>query len=334
MTTIDTAFINGMLADASYVSGLANGRSGSDLAGDLGPRMIPTLADYIGKNFTVVTQIESGLSSFDATVWRANSADGTANPNGKVYVSMRGTQQFTDFLVDVDLAVTGNARAQVTDMVNWWLRASTPIGQQAKQIVALGPLYALTTSVPGQGIVSASDLAAGVEVNGHSLGGYLASAFTRLFGNQAHVSHTSTFNSAGFAPGSEAAFTDLQNLIGAGLGLGRFPNDSEQTNYFAKNGLNFTTNSFYFNQQGRRVDISNESDATQVGNHYMYKLTDALALGATLEKLDSTFTTAKLNLLLDAGSNKTEASIEGVFDEPDDLLFGESALSHVRHSPG
>ena len=239
MTTINETYTNALLADAAYVGGLS---STSDLVTKLGERMTPTLAAYISKNFSVVTQIESGLSSFDATVWRANNADGTPNPTGKLYVSMRGTQQPTDFLVDADLAVSGNARAQVTDMINWWLRISAPAGQQAKQIQALGSLYVAATSVPGEGVVSAADLASGMEVNGHSLGGYLATAFTRLFGTQANVQHTSTFNSAGFAPGSEADFTNLQNLIGPGLGMGHFPNQAEPSNYFAVNNSTVASN--------------------------------------------------------------------------------------------
>lgn len=314
MPTMNEVFTNALLADASYVANLAAAATPGALTQALSERMTPTLAASISKNFSVVTQIESGLSSFDSVVWRANNSDGTPNPSGKLYVSMRGTQQFTDFLVDADLSVTGNARAQVTDMINWWLRISTPVGQQAKQISAQGSLYVAATSVMGEGVVSAADLASGIEVNGHSLGGYLATAFTRLFGSQAQVQHTSTFNSAGFAPGSEAVFTELQNLIGPSYGLGRYPSTSEQSNYFASNGLNFTTNSFYFGQQGQRVDLFNELDVTQLGNHYMYKLTDALALGGALSKLDTTLTGDKLNLLLAAGSNNTAASIEGVLD--------------------
>ena len=118
MTTINEAFTNALLADAAYVGGLA---PNTDLISALSNRMTSTLAAQIGKGFTVVTQIESGLSSFDATVWRSNNEDGSANPTGKLYVSMRGTQQLTDFLVDADLALTGNARAQVTDTggVTW-----------------------------------------------------------------------------------------------------------------------------------------------------------------------------------------------------------------------
>src|SRR5690606_29292785 len=114
MPTIEHAYENALLADAAYASGLVVGLKDDALAGILDARMTETQAKYIGDNFMVVASIESPVSSFDATVWRRNS-------DGKIFVSMRGTQQLTDFLVDADLAVTGNARAQVTDMINWWL---------------------------------------------------------------------------------------------------------------------------------------------------------------------------------------------------------------------
>ena len=110
--------------------------------------------------------------------------------------------------------------------------------------MSLGTHYADAPDVAGSRLISATDFTQDIEVNGHSLGGYLASAFTRLFGSQAHVQHTSTFNSAGFAPGSEAVFTELQNPIGPSYGLGRFPSTSEQTNYFAQNGLNLEHQQF------------------------------------------------------------------------------------------
>ena len=320
MPTLNSAFINALLADSAYVEGLT---PSTNLKRALSTRMTPALAEYIANKFSIVTQAPITLSSFDATVWRANSANGTADPSGKIYLSFRGTQQAIDFLADADLALTGNARGQVTDMVNWWLRISTPLGQMAGQISTFGPIYQPSRSVPGEGLISAADLAAGIEVNGHSLGGYLATGFTRLFGTQANVVHTNTFNSAGFAIGSEAALLLLQYLVGSEYGLGRFPSREEQTNYFAKNGLNVTANSFWFSQQGRRTELFNELAVTQVGNHSMYKLTDSLALGNALSTLDSGLTAEKLNLLLEAGSNEAKASIEGTFDSLRRLLQGK-----------
>ncbi|MHA6822353.1 calcium-binding protein [Ralstonia pseudosolanacearum] len=283
--------------------------------------MTTSLADYIGKNFTVVTQIETNPilgSSFDATVWKNNES-------GKLYVSMRGTQQAEDFIVDGDLALTGNAREQLVDMVNWWFRETTPAGQAARQVLwsDLTQRYEEATSSTGTGDISAADLVGGIEVNGHSLGGYLASAFTRLFGTQAHVQHTTTFNSAGFAPGSESAFLQLQNLVGVGYGMGRFPSQAEQTNYFAKNGINLTTNSLWFNQVGQRVPIFNEESANQISNHFMYKLSDALSLADVLANIDSSIDFKKFNEILEAGANKTYSSLESVLDGFRRIFFGK-----------
>jgi len=75
MTTINDAYINALLADATYAleGGTPNEYTGSRLITDLTGRMTETLATYIGNNFTVVTHIETSDtfgSGFDATVWR------------------------------------------------------------------------------------------------------------------------------------------------------------------------------------------------------------------------------------------------------------------------
>ena len=187
MKAIHDSFINALLADATYALGnQANliGATGNILAGFLSDRMTPALAEYIGKNFTVVTHIETGdiiESGFDATVWKDNNT-------GKLYVSMQGTVGLADFSANVSLAaLNGAAGTQLVDMVNWWLCISTPEGEMAQQIkiLAYSPgadfLFVNAPPVAGQGLITAEDLEKGIEVNGHSLGGYLASAFSRLF---------------------------------------------------------------------------------------------------------------------------------------------------------
>jgi Ca2+-binding RTX toxin-like protein len=323
MTSIYDTYVNALLADATYVHGL---NSNSNLATALAERMTPTLAKYISQNFRIVTQVQSGDivgSGFDATVWRQTAT-------GKLYVSMRGTEPGTDLAIaDVDLALNGNARFQLVDMVNWWLRETGAVGQSVRQIglaTVPGPIptpvFIEAASAAGTGRITAADLAAGIEVNGHSLGGYLATAFARLFGSQAHVEQTSTFNSAGFAPGSELIFQALEALVGSSYGLGRFPDATEQSNYFAEHGINLTTNSLWFSQQGTRVKLFNEESATQLPNHFMYKLTDALALAAALEKLDPTLTTDRTNAFLEAGSNAIPSSLEGTLDGLRRILLG------------
>jgi hypothetical protein len=137
MTSIDNALINALLADGTYADDLVDGLAGSGLAAVLRPRMTETLADYISGKFSVVTHVESSEvfgSGFDATVWRRNT-------DGAIFVSMQGTTGPADFLVDVDLTAFGAARAQFVDMVNWWMKLTTPTNAQARQIreISNGP---------------------------------------------------------------------------------------------------------------------------------------------------------------------------------------------------
>lgn len=337
MTTIHDAYINALLADATYAltTNKPNGYTHEDLKNllSLSTRMTSSLAQYIGDNFTVVTHINSDDltgSGFDATVWRSN--------DGKVYVSMTGTEGLQDFLSDVDLAVSsGTARAQLAEMVNWWLKISTPTTSTAAQIT-LVPIYdnsvppqisyEFQSAPPVQGLGLLNGVT-NVEVNGHSLGGHLASAFARLFGTSAGstgegkvaIDYVTTFNSAGFNGNSNFVFQEIERLIGTGLG--RLPSSSEQTNGFAEHGINVTTNSFFSSQVGQRVEIFNE-ESTGIPNHYMYKLTDALALGDVLARIDNTFDITRMNNLFESGSNKADASLESILDALVHLFIGNS----------
>ncbi|MBX9793285.1 MAG: calcium-binding protein, partial [Burkholderiaceae bacterium] len=312
MTTIQNDYINALLADATYVDNLDAGNTGTALSTKLTIRMTEPQAQFIASNFEVLSNATTGpsafTSGFDATVWRGKT--GTAYANN-VYVSLRGTLGAADLLTDVDLAANGAARAQYVDMINWWLKASGPAGQAAKQVkLASGGAGLYFDAAPT--VVATGELSGitHVEVNGHSLGGHLASAFSRLFGTSVTVDHITTFNSAGFRASSDAILREIETLLGTGTGA--FPSTSQQTNLFAAHGLNVTTNSFWFNQVGQRVELFNEEDATQVGNHYIYKLTDSLALASALAKLDTTLATGRTNALLEVGSNRTAASLEGV----------------------
>ena len=105
MTTVNDAFINALLADASYIDRLVPELTGTALADMLAGRMTQDLATYVGKNFAVVEQEFGNSSNFDATVWRGNVGTPYA---GRVYVSMRGTQEGPDFAADYDLFRTGS----------------------------------------------------------------------------------------------------------------------------------------------------------------------------------------------------------------------------------
>ena len=313
MQSIQDAFINALLADAAYV----DINPILDLSEQLSSRMTLQLAQLIEDNFTVATSIFTpdnviDGAGFDAVVWRGKPGTSYA---GKLYVSMRGTEGIADFVTDANLALFGDAAKQTATMVNWWLRETTPMNQMAAQIQwnLLTGSFFTAAGAPGTGRITASDLSGGILVVGHSLGGYLASTFTRLLGTQANVLQTSTFNSAGFAPNSANIFNALQALVGLALGRPTFPGpgDTSQLNYFAQHGLNLTTNTFWFSQVGQRVELFNEESVSQIPNHYMYKLTDALALGAAMQKLDPTLTLGRVNSLFEAGSNAVAGALEG-----------------------
>lgn len=78
MGSISNAYSNALLADATYAleeNGMQN-KTWENLADLLSPRMPPTIAQYIGDHYTVVTHIETDDktgSGFDATVWKDNS---------------------------------------------------------------------------------------------------------------------------------------------------------------------------------------------------------------------------------------------------------------------
>lgn len=324
MTTIRDAYINALLADATYAINQDVGPNTNlaDLA-TLKDRMTPTLAQFIGDHFTVVTHFDTddswlGLGSgFDATVWRGK--DGTEYA-GKFYLSTTGTEGKSDFISDIDLTVTGGATIQIISMVNWWLKNTTPVGQNALQI-SNGLPFSLAPSVTGTGILS--DVA-NLSVNGHSLGGHLATAFTRLFGGQWSVEHTYSYNSAGFTATSDAKFKALETLLGPGFSKGYFEGIVGQTNFFAENGINVTTRTFLNGQEGLRIALFNEETTFPIENHYIYKLTDALALGDAIAKLAPNFDIAKMNVLFDKGSNQTAESLEGVLDGLRKMLLGGS----------
>lgn len=334
MTTLGESFVNALLADASYVDDLVVGATGAVLSGKVAGRMTPTLAEFIGENFTVVTQVTGLASSFDAVVWRGNANTPYA---GQVYVSMRGTQESQDFVEDANLALAGVPAAQVVDMVNWWLRETTPpltasgepnYAVQIEGVITGG--FAVGTPVIGVGTLSA--IGSIKSVNGHSLGGYLATAFARIFGAGWPIEAVNTFNSAGFNRLKSAAieiyFGQIAQAAGPGLSLGGFT--SPQNNYYALNGINVTTNTWNpvgFEQFGVRTGLFQENLSPGViNNHFMYKLTDLLGLGSALEKLDQSLTVTRFNALVGASSNQMIASYEGLLDGVRGLLGGSGVV--------
>ena len=153
--------------------------------------MTPLLSKFIADNFEVISNEYKndfpGLGSgFDAIVWKGRK--GTPY-EGKVFVSTRGTQPGEDmFGADLDLALSSSARSQIIDMVNWWLRETTPTTETVRQLINIptptgvpipSPLSLVVPGLPAQGTGRLTGINS-ISINGHSLGGHLASAFARI----------------------------------------------------------------------------------------------------------------------------------------------------------
>jgi hypothetical protein len=215
MNAIQTTYINALLADAAYVT-LKNAdgviTDPNVLQSNLAKNLTQPQADYLLNNFDILTQTLSPTGGFDAVVWRGKANSEFA---GQVFVSMRGTAGLQDIADDITLAARGIPYDQIRDMANWWLKATAKPGEMVKQIAVLDTsttapmpeVISFKTFVEGTPVQATGELYGQVNaiagVNGHSLGGYLVTAFTRLFG--ANVQDVNTFNSAGF---SDAAAND------------------------------------------------------------------------------------------------------------------------------
>ncbi|NKI93255.1 calcium-binding protein [Rhizobacter sp. SG703] len=323
INSIHNAFINALLADATYVDGLVEGGipvSGAALVTKLQNRLTPDLAKYFSSHFDVIQQYltdDLSQSGFDVTVFRSKA-------DGQVFVSTRGTEGLADFAADGDLTLNGLARAQVVDMVNWWLRARTPAGVACPQIkvgpTSLGSVgIGATAPAVGDGTLSA---VTSVVVNGHSLGGHLATAFGRIFGDSLPILHVYTYNSATFNPLSGFSFDQIEAALG--MGVSAFPNGGVQTNFYATHGPDLTTQNITLGQIGLRIGLFNEEslDVLTVPNHFMFKLTDALALGDFLATLDPQFDLGKLSAMYEAASSNRNDALEGAIDSVATILRG------------
>jgi hypothetical protein len=112
------AFINAMLAEAGYVTGLTPGMTGDELTNALKRLVLPEpLAEYLAQRFSVVRQTADLSSGFAVTVFRENAS-------GQRYISFRGTEELPvgiqDWVADTDIALgSGLAFRQVVAMANW-----------------------------------------------------------------------------------------------------------------------------------------------------------------------------------------------------------------------
>ena len=270
-----------------------------------------TQADEFLKQYRVVSQQPNTATGFSATLFE-KLIDGV--PTGQFVLANRGTEPLTiDLAMDIgELVADGLAYSQIVDMYNYWKRLTALPGQtyQKAQLVTIPDQPNL---VPGTYIrdtgssfvhriqfVAASDglgaVAAGVplEVVGHSLGGHLASAFTRLFVGAA--SRAYTINGAGYA---EILGNANINYVFAALGGGDWFSAADVQNFYgsagpaivtqnAPNGLvQVGASDMIFIERGGLLPGNPVANAAAVFGHSATQMTDSASVYDLLIRLDA-----------------------------------------------
>lgn len=296
-------------------------------------------------HYRVVSQQPNTATGYSATLFERLS-DGGA-PTGEYVFAQRGTEPFAqlglDLAVDIgDLVADGLAWSQIVDMYNYWKQLTTPDGQtyQRATLVKLSAIPAsggyifdtgldprawqiqLTEAISPVG--PKVPVGAALEVTGHSLGGHLASAFTRLFPGAASQAYT--LNGAGYA--QILGSTNIQYVFSQLGGANNFTSAAVQ-NFRGSAGPDIVTQNSglvqvgasdqIFIEQGGLYTDSPRLSALAVFGHSATQLTDSAAVYDLFIRLDATAATLspgqylpKLLGVFEAGANTKAASLEEV----------------------
>jgi len=289
-------------------------------------------ADTFASRYAVLTQYndtvaEGGMgTSFSATVFK--------DASGNLTLAIRGTLEAGDFVpTDANIAASGAGYDQIVAMWNWWLRVSNPAGVLVAQYrlvpVPINPNQAVDlnglwlepmASAAATGTLVDAINADGdrkLDITGHSLGGHLAMVFGSLFAGV--TNQVTVFNAPGFSNTSanQNFFTRLGGSIPSGVNTTNVIADEAPVGvapWLAIAGLH--------SRPGVAVNVSIENQwlsdepnpTTGPWNHSQQMLTDALAVYATLGKLDPSLTSATFKSILAAATVGTAGSLEHIID--------------------
>jgi Ca2+-binding RTX toxin-like protein len=286
MPTIKDYFEQAQLAQAAYAN--LDGSLPLVLAlqetGTGKPNFSTSQADEFRKHYAVVDHLPNTATGFSATLFLNIDT-------GAYTLAIRGSDEIVDDLLSSDIfGVFGNGVAtnQLIDLYNYYQRLITPNNQQATQVyMALPNIDPLTgevldpggiregNPVSGLGRISSGTL---LDVTGHSLGGHLAAAFSRLFPNVTTAAYE--INGLGFYDNSyvNGLFSDLG-------GQANF-DETKINNLYGDAGPEVATNNNLHNQYGTRVPVFIEDQGGPIGNHGKELMVDSLAVASAFAMID------------------------------------------------
>ncbi|HUW25977.1 MAG TPA: calcium-binding protein [Gallionella sp.] len=342
MSTIQNLFEQAQLAEAAYAN-LWNSNTNSVITDSelvkialIAEKFSIAQAAELVKNWRVVSQQPDTISGFSATLFE--KLDANQQPTGQYSFAIRGsTQILSDFVADAALiAADGIAPAQVVDMYNYWQRLNAPIdaiydaailmpiadfqiGQYpASQLIydSIGGTYSTIKFVKSNALADTSlqtgsgALAvcpAGLSVDGHSLGGHLAMAFSRLF--PAIASSVTAVNGLGFKL-DNSNVNNLFSLLGGATSF----TATQIQNLYGIDGPEFASmNNGLLQQPGGWDGIYIEDGSllsAQIGGHSATQMTDSLAVYNLLSTIDPSLSLDTITGILEASSNVAAYSLE------------------------
>ncbi len=335
MSTIQALFQQTQLAEAAYANFF-------DAAGNLvmtdaqlktalttaDSKFSPAQATAFVTDWEVADHVPDTAAGFSATIFRNRHT-------GACTLAIRGSQatSITDILNDVNIILNdGVAVAQLVSLYNFWQRANTALGSQytAARISAspvdgsytvswvLSGQLADASQRQGSGVLTA--MPATLNVTGHSLGGHLAMAFTRLFPG---VSSTAlVVNALGFKIGNVKADSVFSQLGGAPVFTA-----TAIHNFYGIAGPEFAAmNNGILQQPGGFDGIYIESGGlATTGGHSSSQMTDSAAIYDLFVKVSASINTTDPPV----GLNKITAILNAASAIPNVTL--ERALDSLRH---
>lgn len=310
-----TLYQQALLSEAAYAD-LENINTQDEYeAALIASGLSPAQVDEFITNWRVISHQPNTDSGFSATLFQRITADLIAGYKiGDFSYAVRGTEfawnDFVDLNEDIGNIVQDDlALEQIVDLYNDWIRITTPQGQ-AYQVanlvyfagdgdpshVIFDGSYKTIKFTPSTTFFASDDsryTGAGhtitseklTSVTGHSLGGHLASAFTRLFPS---LTQAYTINGAGF--GSEGNHngvdTNVHNLFGLLNGGDSF---GDIQNIFGDKNPEIVTQDgpLLFQPGNHDAVFIEKASFDELFGHGVAQMTDSLAVYDLFIRLDS-----------------------------------------------
>ena len=282
-------------AFASYAANLTLGRGVNADAYRVLADMAPSQALRFDSNWQVLGQQDLS-DGFSATLFQEVDISGL--PVGQKVMAIRGSESShwgVDYLADVvNISIFGSEAG---------FSQYSSLEQFYQSLVATGKLGSQEIFV----------------VTGHSLGGFLAQAFTA---KHDMVSAAFTYNSPGFsAAGGLVSNIGTQVLKLFGLS-GSIPNDK----IFNVRALDGLSGAAGLGQMIGSVQTISIEAGSLLHNHSIVTLTDSLSLYSLYSQLDGQLSLADMDAVFRAASGRSSGSLEAGLDELRRILLGGQAV--------